>query len=150
MSELIEVPKDALTVMNPFATMLVTGIKKEELRAKRTTFRGRLLITSSQRPAKGHQILPDPCLDGHFVGMVFLFHVYDYLNLKDYQDRFKSHRAKDAFWKLGYNRGWEIKEPVRFEKPVKASGARWIWKVTDEDRARIAEANPELFQPVVV
>lgn len=40
----------ALTVKNPYAWLIMKGRKKIEVRSKNTTYRGRLFITSSQKP----------------------------------------------------------------------------------------------------
>lgn len=43
----------ALTVKQPWADKIASGAKTIEVRSRRTYYRGRLLITSSQKPKKG-------------------------------------------------------------------------------------------------
>lgn len=48
----------ALSIRQPFASLVVSGMKKLEVRSKQTTFRGRLLICSSLTLHDGLMINP--------------------------------------------------------------------------------------------
>jgi len=59
----------ALTVKQPYASKLALGQKKIEVRSKNTTYRGDLLICSSQKP------IIDGCISGATLGLVELYDV---------------------------------------------------------------------------
>jgi hypothetical protein len=114
----------ALTVKQSFASDLVNvaykdekgvtyGAKSIEVRSRRTAYRGRLLICSSQKPVY-------PNLDsGCVLGFVEL---YDVKRVEDFTpedwDKTRIPRARRAEIKTGW--GWLMRNPVRcVELPVK-------------------------------
>ena len=50
---------NALTIKQPFASLVVFGLKTLEIRSRQTHIRGRVLICSSQKPFAGGMFNPD-------------------------------------------------------------------------------------------
>ncbi|PNP96432.1 hypothetical protein BFS16_00675 [Hoylesella timonensis] len=123
-----------LSVRQPWAALLVTGIKDVENRTRRTHFRGRILIHASA--AKYTGVLSDylsieqiaafercyanmqreqrenSLSEGCIIGSV---EIYDCV-MND-----SSIWAEDHVW------NWKVRNPVLFKKPIAAKGRLGFW-----------------------
>ena len=139
----------AISLLQPWATLMVIGAKKVETRSWNTKYRGWILIHASKgfppecRPLcftdpfrqylSSYVVLPK----GAIIGMV---------NLKGTgpTDRFKTMKSEGgihipnlahelAFGDYSPARyGWYCEDAVKFEKPIPYKGALSIWEFPDE------------------
>jgi len=111
-----------LIVREPFATMIVQGIKKWEIRKCYTRIRGRILIIGNS----------------YLKGAVTLADVLGPFSVNDLDDYVNYHRVSREFLEQ-YSRGrqlyaWVLKDPIMFKHPVKIGirkGAQ-VWVKIDE------------------
>lgn len=126
-----------LSVKQPWAALLVNGIKDIENRTRRTTFRGRILIHASSAKMSGSiadylnqsqtmammnsQVdvdkLRETLKTGHIIGSV---EIYDCVKDDD------SVWAENSVW------NWKVRNPVLFNKPIRAKGKLGLWDFTEE------------------
>ena len=128
---------NALTIKQPFASLVVFGLKTLEIRSRKTHIRGRVLICSSQKPFVGGMFNPENvgeyiddadeyvrrmgnlAVHGYAIGMV------DIINCRPMQPN----DFKHSFVK--YTPGmfaWELANPVEIE-PFQVTGQLGFFKV---------------------
>jgi len=118
----------ALTILQPFAHLIVEGYKNVENRTWGTGYRGRLYIHAGKGKRymgdlESHTDVELPELDfGAILGHVDLIDCVTYEQARQYNQ-----------WnleKLLYTEGpvcWILENPVKFEKPIPYRGAQGLW-----------------------
>jgi hypothetical protein len=143
-------PTHALSLIEPWATLMVIGAKRVETRDWRTPFRGSFAIHASKKLEK------DVCreepfgsvLQAHFgrwdfLGMFTLGAIIGCAELLDCQPTealapHQSHRELE-FGDYGPNRyGFVTDYARRFAEPILARGMLNFWRLSDEQREEIA------------
>lgn len=108
----------ALSIKQPFAELIVRGVKDVENRAWATSHRGRLLIHASKAVSgsdmRRHGFGNDALPTGAFVGVV---------DLVDCTDKCGSR------WHLSGQQGWYLADPRRLSRPVRFTGNVGLLKV---------------------
>lgn len=143
----------ALTIIQPWATLIASGHKMNETRSWKTNYRGEVLIHAGKNPKDYTSgcYIDDP--DGrHFqeagitpnnfeelprgliIGKATLVNCI-HIN-KEFRDHLKrSNPAEYAFGDYRIGRyAWVFENPVLFEKPIPARGRQglWNWEAEDE------------------
>jgi hypothetical protein len=129
----------ALSLLQPWASLVVWGHKTIETRSWRTAYRGELLIHAS-RGKSGELIAQEPAFKRHIphydrlpfgalIGKVLLTDVVpvDALFLSDSLIN-KLSMEERAFG--DYTRGryaWMLEEPVAFADPIRINGSLGLW-----------------------
>jgi hypothetical protein len=129
-----------LSLLQPWATLVVTGIKKIETRSWNTKYRGDLLIHASMGKA-GSLLTKEPPFTkyisdfnklpfGKIIGKVTLQEVipveelnlsYDLINQLTIEEK--------AFGDYGFGRyGWVLTDPVKLESPIASKGHLHLWE----------------------
>lgn len=122
----------ALTVQQPFASLIVIGKKQYETRCWPTDFRGRLIIHAgkgvtpigAQAFNTNKKNLPFPLPKGMIIGAV---------DVVDCVQANKPTDLTDLEKKLGYFTqsyfAWKLANPVRFETPIEIPGKMGLWNL---------------------
>lgn len=138
-----------ISLLQPWATLVVLGHKKIETRSWNTSYRGPLLIHAS---AGKNRICKDLTLDfqqefcqlqipyykdlpfGAIIGKVNMVgpvesrYCFEGNEFEDNGDVWKINRQELAFGDYSENRyGWLFSDPVQFAKPVPAKGSLGLW-----------------------
>lgn len=114
----------ALTVLQPFASLIVEGLKTMETRKWSTDFRGRLLIHAGK--ATSHIQLTPPGmkfdhLRGVILGSVELIDVEAAMECEpDEEER------RFGFFHEGYF-AWKLANPVKLDAPIPCRGDLGFW-----------------------
>lgn len=128
-----------LSVKQPWAALLVNGIKDIENRTRRTTFRGRILIHASSAKMSGSiadylnqrqtMAMMDSQVDvdnlretlktGYIIGSI---EIYDCV------------KGDDSVWAENNVWNWKVRNPVLFNKPIRAKGKLGLWEFAEEIR----------------
>lgn len=130
----------ALTVKNPYATMIAEGRKTIEVRSRRTKYRGDLVITSSAKPM----------IPGMYSGATLArVEIYDVkpvreLTTKEWeQTGIESNRDefRDCF-------AWMLRNPRRLvEMPVKGNLGIFNLEIHPDDLVEYPQALPKFIKP---
>lgn len=123
-----------LSLKQPYADLLVEGIKTIELRKWKTKFRGTFLVHASKVPFESSY---DKSRLGCIVGMATLVDVKHYDNEKAWQSDIPLHRADDDFIESHY--GFVIVNPTKFEKPIPFAGSLNFFNVLFNEETLIAK-----------
>ncbi len=142
-----------ISLLQPWATLVVTGVKQIETRSWSSAYRGPLLIHASKGRA-GKRLACEPVFKdyiadfrqlsfGYIIGEVTLTDIIridsaDFFYTKDEKRNILSKNEK-AFGDYTTSRfAWILQDPVIFKKPVKAKGSLSLWvfdeKLIDESR----------------
>lgn len=136
--------KKVISLMQPWATLLVMGIKKVETRSWATNYRGEILIHASNKISreaadfyynnaefqKYRAMLPEDELEqGKIIGAVDIVNVvkakeWKWHNRNNAEDVEREKLLGDL---SGERYAWVVKNPVMFKEPVPAKGALKIW-----------------------
>jgi hypothetical protein len=136
----------AISLIQPWASLIVMGAKKFETRSWKTEYRGELLIhASSQLPAQFQKekftegayfkdFIED--LDqlpyGAIIGKVNLVGIYRTEDLVSPQSLFKDvsiNEHEKAFGDYSHGRyAWALEDAFRFKMPIPYKGALGIWE----------------------
>jgi hypothetical protein len=145
----------ALSVQQPFAELIVRGLKILETRTWPTDYRGPLLIHAARRstlPASlvdsGNAILerndidPATLAGGAIIGQVTLAGCYSF---RDFLNRIEVARLlTDDEERIGlFGRGWfrwHLTNPVAFATPICCIGSTGLWEPSSELRRKVAVA----------
>jgi hypothetical protein len=101
-----------LTVRQPWAYLIVAGLKDVEFRSWATAYRGPLLIHAAARRPTPLECADYPRIDpARFVYSAILG-VVSLVDCEDYGDGF----------------GWVLRNPRRLERPFPCRGALSLWK----------------------
>lgn len=142
----------AISLLQPWASLVVLGAKEYETRSWKTKHRGKLLIHASARMMREHIVLcrqplfplfvpePEKLPLGAIVGMVELVSVH---HTEDVLQHISGQEI--AFGDYGPGRyAWKLENPVLFETPIPCAGALSIWDSV-EPVARAGTASVDLF-----
>lgn len=131
-----------LTVWQPFASLLVAGIKENETRSWPTEYRGELLIHAAKKPVKEVMKLMsqeaikeatrllreagvaeklDDLPTGCIVGFANLVDV-----VKTGETEVSDTERLLGDWTRG-RYGWKMTDPVRFHEKIEAKGQQGLW-----------------------
>lgn len=149
-----------ISLLQPWATLVVIGAKKIETRSWNTKYRGPLLIHASLGKKSAKELCSSPGVDpfnqfirhwtdlpfGAIIGQVHLestfktedADVFFYENDSFYGGHAsvwdKNVKKEKAFGDYSEGRyGWELLEPVKFNIPVSAKGQLGIWETDIAD-----------------
>lgn len=152
-----------ISLLQPYATLVVIGAKKIETRSWNTKFRGEILIHASKKWTKDQEkLLEDfyfgtalqdecgkihiPC--GKIIGKVNIVDTFQFQ--EDTKDHLKTYIDDDrkiswdltdkekAFGDYSPNRyGWLLYDPVQFAQSIAAKGQLGIWNYDMPDRIHI-------------
>lgn len=111
-------PMKCLSLKQPYADMVVEGIKSIELRKWNTKHRGEFLVHASKVPFESDY---DKSRLGCIVGSARLLDVKHYETEEEWEKDFTLHRADDDFMESHY--GFILTNPVKFEKPIAYRGS---------------------------
>ena len=131
----------ALTVWQPWATLIVLGLKKIETRRRKTRIRGRIAVHAALRPPDPEIInalmrmpgVADVLLEyfkygfplGEIVGNARLADCCPIDEL--YDTRYATHKEmRLGDWTEG-RFGWIMESPVLFDDPIPAAGRQGFW-----------------------
>lgn len=144
-----------ITVKQPWASLIVEGLKDIENRTWPTKFRGRVLIHAGATPVKG---LRCEALDGGQYARVFSLNRFDALTgpvgviigsveivgcvinhpsiwAEQSQGIAKGGRVTDSLPPITYN--WILANPIKFDNPIPAKGKLSFWEFVDEQLPEI-------------
>lgn len=124
-----------LSVRQPWAALLVMGIKDVENRTRRTNFRGRILIHASAAKCTGaladylnleqlavfagqHGNIPKDQWDKSVVSGCIIGSVEIYDCVKN----------DSSIWAENQVWNWKVRNPVAFKKPIPAKGMLGLWE----------------------
>lgn len=121
---MVEEDKKALTIQQPWAALIMKGVKQIELRTWSTKYRGILYIHAAKvknpiDPSLLKKIDSDPLNYGCVIGTVTLRDVKP-LSRLDYM-RFAAQHLSRYAWEPGLF-GWFLENPVRFDTPLAYKG----------------------------
>ena len=142
----------AISLLQPWAQLVVIGAKQIETRSWNTKYRGELLIHASANKRQAINFAQDQPFDnyikhwsdlpfGAIVGKVNLIATAPTNHfLSIMRDHIRSGWAAQinveeelSFGDFSLNRyGWLLQNPVKFEKPIPYKGALSIWEFPDE------------------
>lgn len=142
----------AISLLQPWATLVVMGAKKIETRSWQTKYRGELLIHASVGK-KGMYLMDDPDFKkfltplfmddprntfafGAIIGRVELTIIRttgELVAANMFQEHIQLSNQEKAFGDYTPGRyAWELKNPVMFDKPIPFKGSLSIWEFPDE------------------
>ncbi|MBU3896597.1 MAG: ASCH domain-containing protein [Nanoarchaeota archaeon] len=123
----------ALTIKQPYAHLIMNGIKTIELRSWNTKFRGEFLIHSSQK-LDMNELKLKKLVDletGKILGKVTLIDIKKYNNLKELmKDKNKCQVRSNKKWKFPMY-GFVLTNPKKI-KPIKYKGNLGFWNCTQK------------------
>lgn len=121
----------ALTIRQPWATLIMQGVKEYEFRSWNTKFRGEFLIHAGKGIDKEavkrlKEYLPDELPLGKVLGKVTLT---DCLPMTDELAEFLAKKNNDIYTTHSFSRNYAFKlENVqKFENPIEAKGQLGFW-----------------------
>ena len=129
----MEVPVRTLTIRQPWASLILHGVKRFETRSWKTPYRGAFEVHAGTRrdPLAGHAGLPSWVAGelprGCVLGTVDLVEVHRCADLRDAVSHVER-LVGDWDTENGY--AWELRNPVLFDVPVPAKGQLGWWQRT--------------------
>lgn len=122
-----------LTAKQPWASLIVEGIKDIENRTWNTNYRGRILIHSSKMPEKG---LPCEVLNSMQYSVVFTANSLNalvgengvILGSIEIVDCVLNH---PSIWAEVGTYNWVLANPIKFETPIPAKGQLGFWEFNE-------------------
>jgi hypothetical protein len=131
----------ALTVYQPWATLLVRGMKQYETRGWSTTYRGKLAIHAGKRVTQeGRDICEQLGLDfnslplGAIIGIAELIDVHWTHDVQlDWPENILGDFRKGRF-------AWQLGKRLELPEPIPCAGARQLWDVPSDIQGRIHRA----------
>ena len=127
-----------LAVRQPWASLIVEGLKTVEVRSKPTNIRGRVAIyasTAKQETLEGvhgkeynYRILPT----GKIIGTVEIVASSWCNDEVEFELSKNEHLAPDIYYSDGKTRFWHIRRPVKFSEPIpyKPPKGAVVWSKT--------------------
>lgn len=106
----------ALTIRQPFASLVMAAVKTTENRTWRTNYRGRLLIHAGARDDREAMARHGDLLDEYPRGAIL-----GTVELLDCVRDSESEWAVDGLWH------WQLADPQPFESPIPATGKLGLW-----------------------
>lgn len=135
----------AISLLQPWASLVVMGVKQFETRSWNTNYRGRILIHASKAKNKEAMRL---CSEEPFysvIGGLYGFYKLPFgaiIGEVTVEDTFstisvESQIRKTNEWYYGdYSPGryaWKLTSPIKFELPIPAKGSLSIWEYIQEN-----------------
>lgn len=126
----------ALTVKEPWASLIVNGYKKYEFRSWKTNYRGKILIHAGKTIEKDmlskFNDYNISCYSGEIIGEAY---ITDCILIDDaFQDELNKTNM------LIYGRSshvgiyaWKLENVVKYDKPIKAKGKLGLWNCDIEE-----------------
>lgn len=127
----------AITMLQPWASMVVAGLKPLETRGWDTSYRGRMAIHASKSTRGLHFCRTGPIADvlaaaGLTVENLPLGCIVGEVNLDDIRDlrSADSDHGGDFGWLIDGRMVWEMSGPRKYPKPIPARGqiGLWFWE----------------------
>lgn len=126
-----------LSVKQPWAALLVNGIKDIENRTRRTTFRGRILIHASKAQRLGFiadflteeqakAVCEAKIEDSDFRKSLVRGMIIGSIEIYDCVKNDSSIWAEKNVW------NWKVRKPILFKKPIPAKGKLGLWNFEKE------------------
>lgn len=126
-----------LSVKQPWAALLVNGIKDIENRTRRTTFRGRILIHASKAQESGFiadflteeqakAVCEAKIEDSDFGKSLVRGMIIGSIEIYDCVKNDRSIWAEKNVW------NWKVRKPILFKKPIPAKGKLGLWNFEKE------------------
>ena len=126
-----------LSVKQPWAALLVNGIKDIENRTRRTTFRGRILIHASKAQMSGFiadflteeqakAVCEAKIEDSDFRKSLVRGMIIGSIEIYDCVKNDSSIWAEKNVW------NWKVRKPILFKKPIPAKGKLGLWNFEKE------------------
>jgi hypothetical protein len=114
-----------LSLIQPYAELVVRGSKKTELRKWNTRFRGQFMVHASKRTdlkaCRRFKINPERLVNGAIIGSANIYGVKYYSSRKEFVLDSKKHLAN--YGEYGSSRyGFMLKDAKRLNKPVYMKG----------------------------
>lgn len=138
----------AITVWQPWASLLATGAKHNETRSWRTNYRGEILIRAAKTdPLRGICMMPNEAWEQALIALdlpeefnrfekfptgaiIGKANLVDCFQIDEAYRRklMRENPAELAFGDYSIGRyAWVMAEPVLFDKPIPASGKQGLW-----------------------
>ena len=127
-----------LTIRQPWASLIMAGLKEYEFRSWKTNYRGEILIhagkTIDREAGKRlKKYLPDKLPTGKILGKVEL------MNCSKVTPQFLSELRKinpDIYAKSVFKEeyAWNIKVLEKFDEPIETKGKLGLWNYIDEEK----------------
>jgi hypothetical protein len=125
----------ALTVKQPWASLILAGYKDVENRTRPTKHRGPLAIHVSKRPARNaFELLPSPHLFPWSVALLAMSpKVGQFGNVFGTVDVVDCIQDSDSRWALDGHWHWILENPQVLDEPVPATGRLGLWEWHESD-----------------
>lgn len=131
-----------LSIRQPWASLIVDGLKDVENRSWKTAWRGRLLVHSARRPdPSSRQICERLGINaatlplGHYLGSVEVVDVH------------LSSESLCCLWGQPGLYHWRLKDPRHLPEPIPGRGQLGLCRTPDEISHRLSQAAGELKDP---
>lgn len=129
----------ALSLREPFATLIVNGKKTIELRTWNTKFRGEFLVHASKIPiieqCEKFGFDVSTITLGAIIGKATLYDVKEYESREEWEKDQNLHLADASFFGSDY--GFLLKDAVKFNQPIPCNGSLNFWNVPDSVLAKV-------------
>ncbi|MBI4017721.1 MAG: ASCH domain-containing protein [Candidatus Aenigmarchaeota archaeon] len=130
-----------LSLMQPYAELVVTGRKTIENRHWRTTYRGDILVHASQtvdkEACKRLGINETKLVRGAIIGKAAIVDTINYDSIEKFRFLQTKHFAPDSYYKDGKTYGFVMTSPIRLPKPIDIKGRLGIFEVYVTKAGRI-------------
>jgi len=115
----------ALSVKQPFAWLIVAGLKDIENRSWSTNYRGSVLIHATAKPDREMMEDLEPFCDDAGIPVPEIVNgaIIGQVDIVDCVNRSDSEWFEGPF-------GWVLENPVEFTEPIPAKGALGLWEWT--------------------
>lgn len=119
----------ALTIHQPHASLLATGLKVIETRTWTNPYRGILLIHAGKTFDENAEALPvDSSVRGAIIGYCYLFAIIQFQDFAHFKHYKMEHMCKpvEDYWQPGLF-GWRMKAAYKLPEPIPARGWPKLW-----------------------
>ncbi len=129
----------ALSIQQPWAELILRGLKSIELRTWTTDYRGKLWIHTGQKanPDLDRQFQLSGLFRGGYVGVATLEHIHPLDS--DKWARWQRQHLDEGAYQQGFH-GWILSNPIRFEDPVSAPGQLGLFAPPPDVEQRLLAA----------
>lgn len=126
----------ALTIKNPWATLIIEGYKKYEFRSWKTKYRGKILIHTSINPDKkiidNFENLNLNYQNGYIIGEAEIIDCIEVT--KEFEEKLV--RENKQVYGMTVGRGgyaWKLENVVKYNKPIPIKGKLGLWEYEKTD-----------------
>ena len=145
---------ETLSLTQPWATLVAIGAKKWETRSWSTKYRGPLLIHAAKKFTRDDRALimewpfseyikeGTPLPLGKILCRVDLVDVITTDGWMGRYSRSESESTQEEYRFGNYTHGrfaWELRNPVKFDKPIPAKGSLGLWEFEESALGHLAE-----------